>query len=86
MFVLGELRNVATRPSVAELASSGGPGSGKGTQCELLRAEFGPQLASRGGHLEFISVGGLLRDELKRHETVARKPPFVHLSATHFTS
>jgi len=35
----------------------GGPGSGKGTQCEKLAQEYG---------FEHISVGDVLRDELNR--------------------
>jgi len=35
----------------------GGPGCGKGTQCERLVRDF---------HFEHISVGDLIRDEIKR--------------------
>ena len=52
---------------------TGGPGSGKGTQCEKLVEEFG---------YTHISTGDLIRMEIKKVSIAGRRPPKVNLSLT----
>lgn len=42
----------------------GGPGSGKGTQCAKLAAEY---------HFEHLSTGDILREERKKEGTLAKQ-------------
>jgi adenylate kinase len=50
-------RTTATSSSPLGVIISGPPAAGKGTQCELIKKEFG---------LAHISTGDLLRDEVKK--------------------
>lgn len=46
------------------IKSAGGPGSGKGTQCDKLVKDFG---------LQHLSLGDLLRDEVKQGSKIGRE-------------
>ncbi len=46
------------------IKSAGGPGSGKGTQCDKLVKDFG---------LQHLSLGDLLRDEVKQGSRIGRE-------------